>query len=120
MNKPKSYPPPFADREFAREAGKKGGIAAARARARKGLDKESLGPLESHEDAKRWLRLIGAAVVTGVLDKGDAVAGIKAVDSWLRAEGDRVTMKVVEELKGEVERLKSELAGSGRRRLRSV
>ena len=79
-----------------------------------------VGPLESHEDAKRWLKLIGEAVVGGVLSDRAAVAGIKAVEAWLRAEGDRVTMKVVEELKGEVERLKAEMAGGGKRRLRSV
>ena len=89
MSDIKSYPPPFSDPTFAREAGKKGGLASAKARQRKGLNKSQLGQLESHEDAKRWLRLIGEAVVTQVLDKGDAQAGIRAVEAWLKAEADR-------------------------------
>ena len=110
MSKSKvEYRPPFADPEFARQAGKKGGLAAARARARKGLDKQSLGPLESHEDAKRWLRVMGEAVVVGVLDKGDCQAGVRAVESWLKAEADRVQLVVLDELKADVKRLKLEL-----------
>jgi hypothetical protein len=109
MSDDKSYRPPFSDPDFAREAGKKGGLAAAKARARKGLDKDALGPLESHEDAKRWLRLIGEAVVTQVLDKGDAQAGIRAVEAWLKAEADRVELVVLNDLKADVKRLKDDL-----------
>ena len=45
--------PRFSDPDFARGAGRNGGLAAAKARQPKGLDKNALGPLESHEDAKR-------------------------------------------------------------------
>ena len=110
MSETKTYPPPFADPDFAREMGRKGGLASAKARQRKGLDKSQLGPLESHEDAKRWLRLIGTAVVTQVLDKGDAQAGIRAVEAWLKAEVDRgVEPVVLDDLKADVKRLKAEL-----------
>jgi hypothetical protein len=109
MKETKTYPPPFSDPDFAREAGKKGGLASAKARARKGLDKSQLGPLESHEDAKRWLRMIGEAVVTQVLDKGDAQAGIRAVEAWLKAEADRVELVVLDDLKADVKRLKADL-----------
>jgi hypothetical protein len=103
------YRPPFADPDFAREAGKKGGIASAKARKRPGLDKDKLGPLETHEDAKRWLRLIGEAVVTLALDKGDAQAGIRAVEAWLKAEADRVELVVLDDLKADVKRLQDDL-----------
>ena len=52
-----------------------------------GLGSDTLGPLTNHQDAKRWLEDIGRAVVTG----------------RLKAEGERVTMQVVEESKAEVE-----------------
>ena len=115
MSDTKTYPPPFTDPDFAREMGRKGGLAAAKARARKGLDKSQLGPLESHEDAKRWLRMIGEAVVTGILDKGDAQAGIRAVEAWLKAEADRVELVVLDGLKADVKRLKDDLKAPGLR-----
>jgi hypothetical protein len=103
------YRPPFADPEFAREAGKKGGVASAKARRRPGLDPKELGPLESHQDAKRWLRIIGEGVLTCHLDKGDAQAGIRAVEAWLKAEADRVELVVLDDLKADVKRLKDDL-----------
>ena len=103
------YRPPFADPDFARKAGKKGGLASARARRRPGLDRNQLGPLETHEDAKRWLRMIGEAVVTLKLDKGDAQAGIRAVEAWLKAEADRVELVVLDDLKADVQRLRDDL-----------
>lgn len=87
----------------------KGAIAS---RTPSGLDSDILGPLANHQDAKRWLEEIGRAVVTGRLRDRDAGAGIRAVEAWLKAEGERVTMQVVEELKAEVERLKTDLSSS--------
>ena len=85
----------------------KGAMAS---RATSGLASDTLGPLANHQDAKRWLEEIGRAVVTGRLKDRDAGAGIRAVEAWLKAEGERVTMQVVEELKAEVERLKTNLS----------
>ena len=34
------------------------------------------------------------------------------MEAWLKAEGERMTMQVVEELKAEVERLKTDLSSS--------
>jgi hypothetical protein len=48
----------------------KGAIAS---RQGKGLAPGELGPLENHADAKRWLCLIGEAVVTGRLSNRDAL-----------------------------------------------
>jgi hypothetical protein len=67
---------------------------------------EDLGDLRTHEDAKGWLEAIGRAVVTRGLGNREATAGIRAVEAWLKAEGERATMQVVEELRAEVARLK--------------
>ena len=45
----------------------------------------------------------------GQLDKGDAHAGIKAVEAWHKATSDAATMSVVGELRGEVARLMDQL-----------
>jgi hypothetical protein len=50
--------------------------------------------------------LIGEAVVTGILDKGDAQAGIRAVEASLKAEAARVELV---DPKADVRRLKSDL-----------
>jgi hypothetical protein len=68
-----------------------------------------LGALRTHEDAKRWLEEIGMAVVTGKIGNRESVAGIRAVEAWLKAEGERVTMQVVKEVKEELARLKEDL-----------
>lgn len=92
-----------------RRLGLRGAIAS---RTPSTLDSGALGPLATHQDAKRWLEEIGRAVVTGRLRDRDAGAGIRAVEAWLKAEGERVTMQVVEELKAEVGRLKIDLSRS--------
>jgi hypothetical protein len=85
------------------------------------LDAKTLGPLQTHEDAKRWLMLIGQGVLCGQLRDRDATAGIRAVSEWLKAEGERLTTMVVTELQAEVDRLKAELGGGGQqRKLRSL
>ncbi len=98
--------------ERLREQGKKGGAALRRKwQAIRGLEPEDLGPLDTHEDAKRWLEVIGKAVLSNTIDSKAAHAGARAVETWLKAEGERVTMTVVEDLKAEIDRLKAELKG---------
>jgi hypothetical protein len=89
--------------------GRKGADSTRKRFQRSGLEPEALGKLHNHQDAKRWLEVIGTAVVTRKLGNREAVAGIRAVEAWLKAEGERVTMDVVQELKDEVERLKNDL-----------
>lgn len=86
---------PGGETEMRRRA-LRGAIASRRAR---GLAPGELGALESHSDAKRWLRLIGEAVVTGRLSNRDAQAGVKAVEAWLKAHGEGVVAKDVAELR---------------------
>ena len=85
-----------AKREYMAELGRKGAKASRRGT---GLAPGELGGLESHSDAKRWLRLIGEAVVTGRLSNRDAQAGVKAVEAWLKAHGEGVVAKDVAELR---------------------
>jgi len=89
--------------------GRRGAEATRKRFQAAGIASEDLGGLQTHEDAKRWLEAIGRAVVTGGLGNREATAGIRAVEAWLKAEGERVTMQVVGELKDEVARLKADL-----------
>ena len=77
---------PGGESEMKRRA-LRGAIASQRGR---GLAQGEVGPLETHSDAKRWLRLIGEAVITGRLSNRDAQAGVKAVEAWLKAHGESI------------------------------
>ncbi len=57
----------------------------------KGLDASVLGPLETYDDANRWIAEIGRAVVGKRLPASEARAGIQATEAWLKAHGDAVT-----------------------------
>ncbi len=98
-----------------RELAMRGALASQKP---KGVDPEVLGPLRTHDDAQRWLEEIGRAVVVGHLQDRPARAGIQAVEAWVRVEGERLTMEVVEDLRSEVERLKREVAS--RQELRAL
>jgi len=87
---------PEAKRHYMAELGRRGAKASRRG---SGLDAEALGALDDHSDAKRWLRLIGEAVITGRLSNRDAQAGVKAVEAWLKAHGESVVAKDVAELR---------------------
>lgn len=72
-------------REEMRRRALKGAKATREAWKRPGLSEGELGALETLQDAQRWLRVIGSAVATGRLDKGDAQAATRAVEVWIRA-----------------------------------
>ena len=90
--------------------GRKGAEATAKKLRGGGLDPRELPELHTLENAKEWLALIGAAVVTKRLDARDAQAGIRAVEAWLKAEGERATAEVLDELRAEIDRVKSDMA----------
>ncbi len=98
------------------DRGRRGAASYRDSLRRKGLDLDELPPLETHEDAERRLDLISQAVLAGRLSKGDAMAGTKAIDSWLKARGDRLAAQVVDQLRAEVDRIKAELGGRPRLR----
>ncbi len=101
-------------RERMAERGRKGALSLRRKVKGSGLTEDDLGALESYEDAKRWLETIGRAVATGRLGDRAAQAAIRAVSEWVKAEGERLTAQVLDELRDEVERLKAELGKSRR------
>ena len=99
------------------ERGRKGGLATKRRNTSPGLEPDELPELRTHEDAQNWLETIGRAVATGRLSDRQAQAAIRAVSEWVRAEGERQTSEVVNELRAEVDRVKGEL---GSRSIKAV
>ncbi len=97
-------------REAMAERGRKGGLATKRRNASPGLRAEELPKLRTHEDAQNWLETIGRAVATGRLSDRQAQAAIRAIAEWVRAEGERQTSEVVNKLRAEIDRVKSEIA----------
>ena len=97
-------------KEAMAERGRKGGLATKRKAAGPGLDPAELPKLRTHEDAQNWLETIGRAVATGRLSDRQAQAAIRAIAEWVRAEGERQTSEVVNKLRAEIERVKSEIA----------
>jgi hypothetical protein len=90
---------------------RRGAEATKKRWASKGVKASELGPLETYADAKRWLSVIARAVVSGEnkLTSSDAQAGIRALQTWLQAEGERLTAEVVDDLRGEVDKLHSDV-----------
>ena len=97
-------------REEMAERGRKGGLATKRRMASRGLDPAELPELRTHEDAQSWLETLGRAVATGRLSDRQAQAAIRAVSEWVKAEGERATAEVVNELRSDLDRVKSEIA----------
>ena len=98
---------PNGQREMSRR-GKLGGKSTREAWRRPGLSADELGPLDGVIDAQRWLRLIGAGVVGGRVDRGDATAGIRAVEAWLKS-ADSLTEEAVLELADKADEIKDEM-----------
>jgi len=95
-------------REEMRKRGRLGALIQQAGRGT-GLDEDELPPLETHEDGKAWLEIVGRAVACGRMREAAGQCVIRAVEGWLKAEGERLTAVVVEDLKREVDRLKEEL-----------
>ena len=96
-------------RETMAERGRLGGLATKRKAASPGLDPNELPSLQTHQDAQAWLEIIGRAVATGRLSDRQAQAAIRAVSEWVKAEGERATAEVVNELRFEIDRVKAEI-----------
>ena len=95
--------------EHMAKIGKKG-AEALRAKYQPGVDTDEWN-LETHGDAKRWLSQIGKLVLAKKITHQQAQAACRCVETWLKAEGERLAAQVVEELKAEVDRIKAELGG---------
>ena len=99
-------------RQTMADRGRKGGLATKRKLASPGLKSDELPSLQTHEDAQAWLETIGRAVAVGRLSDRQAQAAIRAVAEWVKAEGERATAEVVNELRLEIDRVKAEIASS--------
>ena len=95
-------------------AGRKGAAASAQRFRTPGLDSSDLGELETVQDAQRWLRLIAEGVVTGRLKPQEGTTGVRALETWLKAEQDRVAADDLAELRAQLQEVRESLKG-GRR-----
>ena len=66
-------------------------------------------PLVDHESAKQWLEILGRAVASKKLPAQEGRTAIGAVEAWLRAHVGEAEMKLFDELREDVERLKQEM-----------
>jgi hypothetical protein len=87
------------------EIGKLGAEATRKRFSVKGLEPGELGPLESIEDGKRWLRIAGEAVATGRITDRQGNAITKAVEAWLKADG-AITKAELDEIKAMADEVK--------------
>jgi hypothetical protein len=76
------------------------GRKGAEARNRAGrLKPGTLPKLLTPASAEVWLEAIGRALLEGSLADRDAIAGVRAVEAWLKAHGEGVVAKDVAELR---------------------
>jgi len=100
-----NHAPDPATRAAHKVAAARGGLAA-RARARRGLDPDELGPLKTVADAMRWSESIARATAAGQLSAAQANSAIRAVQQWCSAHDLHVRMTRLTQLEREVQRLK--------------
>ena len=65
-----------------------------------------LPPLVDHESAKQWLEILGRSVASKKLPAQEGRTAIGAVEAWLRVYVSETEMKLFEDLREDVERLK--------------
>jgi hypothetical protein len=91
------------------EAGRKGAAATARKwRGRGGLEPGELPELKTPHDAQKALDIVAHAAAEGRLPQRQADATTRAVREWLRAYDAGTVTDRLEELKGEIAKLKGE------------
>ena len=94
-----------------RHRGQKGG-AATKARYRgNGLPRDRLGPLETIQDAQRWLRMIAEAVGSREITHSEGQSMTTAVREWVRAEGERLKAEDLAALQEQVAELRRQRIG---------
>ena len=91
----------------------KGGKAAARRKLSLERVERELPPLDSLEAAMVRLDRVGLWAAAGMLTGSVASAVVRSVEVWIRGHESKLTREVVEELKSEVNRLKTELGKPG-------
>ncbi len=89
----------------------KGGRAAARRRLTLDRVERELPLLDSVDSAMQRLDRLGLWITAGMLTGSAGSAAVRSVEVWLRGHESRLTEQVVEELSGELQRVKAELRG---------
>ncbi len=89
----------------------KGGRAAARRRLTLERVELELPPFDSVDSAMQRLDRLGLWITAGMLTGSAGSAAVRSVEVWLRGHESRLTEQVVEELSGELQRVKAELRG---------
>lgn len=93
------------------ERGKKGAeVTNRRWKQDGGVSAEELGPLENHQEARRWLGVIGEAVTTGRLSHNAAKAAVQAVKAWAKIVEGEMDVEVKDELVDRINELEDKLA----------
>jgi hypothetical protein len=101
-----------ARRDELRQAGQKGGrIGGRAAKPKKGLHPGELGPLETPEDARRWLEIAGSAVAEGRLTSRDGHVAVRACEAFLKAFDAGALQDEVKELRAKLRRALQKLLG---------
>ena len=100
----------MANPEIHKQASK-GGKAAARRRLTIERVERELPPLNSVDSAMQRLDRLGLWITAGMLTGSAGSAAVRSVEVWLRGHESRLTEQVVEELSGELQRVKAELRG---------
>jgi hypothetical protein len=88
-----------------------GGKARANRRLTLAKVEAEFGTLVTIEDAMRRLDRLGVWAAAKMLPGSVAGAAVRSVEVWLRANESKLTREVVNDIKGEVIRLKAELKG---------
>jgi len=90
-------------------AAKRNGGATMRLKARRGLDPEELGELQTPEDALRWAFVIARAGATGRLSAGAVTAVRGALSVWVAARDLHIKETELTKLAATVKRLEGKL-----------
>ena len=101
----------MTDGRFTSETGRKAGKASARRKLTLDRVEQEFGPLETVDDAKRRLDRIGIWAAAGLIPGTVAGAVVRSVEVWIKAHESELTNRVVDELKGDLARLRRELKG---------
>lgn len=102
-----------SDGRFTPETGRKAGRRGGRARRKLNLERveTELGPLETIEDAMRRLDRLNIWIACGLLNGSAGGAAVRSIEVWLRGNESKLTQQVVDELQGELTRVKGEIKG---------
>lgn len=95
------------DTERARVLGKRSG--KARKRLTLADVEDALGPLETEQDAKRRLGLLGVWLTAGLVSGSQGGAAVRSVEVWLKAHAEQVDRDRLREAEKKVRELEREL-----------